>query len=311
MRDMRWAVVGTVVLVGLFTGCPAPDGALDTIRIEHDGRLRSYRLFMPEMASSPGPRPVVVALHGFTQTGAGMARMTGFNAVAEREGVIAVYPDGLQRRFNAFGDSEVDDVGFLLAVIDDVSQRAAVDPARVYLMGSSNGAFMAYRMVCEAGDRFAAVAAVMGTMPRGVAEACPDEPSMPVCIVHGTADPVVPYDEATIFAGPGRTLEVLPVPEGVVYWAARNQTGSAFTAEELPDKDPTDGTRTTRYAYGAPGSVGEVVLYAVEGGGHTWPGGATPGLLYAPIVGVQAQDFSASEAIWAFFARHRREVATP
>lgn len=283
-------------------GCPRPPEELVKRELVHDGRDRSYWFFAPAAAETDTPLPLVIALHRFTEDGAAMARLTGFNAVAEREGFIVAYPNGLGRRFNT-DEGGVDDVAFVLAVIDDLAAVYPVDRGRVYLVGASNGGFLTYKAVCETPETFAAAAVVMGAMQGDIAENCAEGPPMPMLIVHGTADPIVPYDAENVFAG--RPLAVLPVQEAVAFWVARNGCDATPVLSDLPDTDPEDGSTVTEAAYTGGDGGSEVVLYQVAGGGHTWPGGTriTPQF----ITGGQNRDFSASDAIWAFFSRFARE----
>src|SRR5262249_51407591 len=124
------------------------------------------------------------------------------DGVADREGFVTVYPDGT----GPFGDrlhmwnsgaccgsaqwAAVDDVGFLLAVMDDVATRTPVDPTRVYVTGLSNGGMMAYRLAAEASDRIAAIAPVAGSRAAVLDDAVR---VMPVMHVHSVDDPVVPF----------------------------------------------------------------------------------------------------------------------
>lgn len=262
-----------------------------------DGRAVTYRLFVPA-ASSAGPVPLVVALHRFTETGSIMARITGFDAIAEREGFIVVYPDGPGRRFD-FGNGSRDDIALVLAVIDDVAAAHAIDPSRVYVTGASNGGFMTYALLDAVPERFAAAAPVMAAMPDADERVSADAPPVPILIIHGMADRIVPA-EVSRMGG----FRMTPLEDTIAAWRERNGCTDEPIVEPLPDTDPDDRTRTVRTRYEPAGDGAEVVVYRVIGGGHTWPGGREPSPRF--IVGRVSRDFSASEAIWEFFAAHRR-----
>ncbi|MGQ0551465.1 MAG: alpha/beta hydrolase family esterase, partial [Armatimonadota bacterium] len=104
------------------------------------------------------------------------------------------------------------------------------------------------------------------------------------------------------FRGGRRFGKVLSATETVAAWVALNRCASPPAVALEPDRDPQDGTRVRREAYGSCGEGSEVVLYAVEGGGHTWPGGQQ----YLPerVIGRTSRDIDANEVLWAFFKKH-------
>lgn len=289
-----------VVCLAAASGCPARRTGMIRSESIHDGLTRVYHLHVPEGIDTTGPRPLVVALHRFTETGPAMARMTGFNAIADREGFYVVYPDGYRRSFNFVGDERADDVGFLAALIEELAGAFAIDRERVYLTGASNGGFLAYRVACERPELFAAMAPVMSIMARAVAEGCAPARPTPLLIIHGDGDPIVPIDSTRITAGPGRSIDVLSTVETVRFWASANGCRPEPDVETLPGPVVRE-----IYPDGREGS--EVIYYRVGGGGHTWPGGVErfPGF----IVGERSDALDASEAIWEFFKRHRRAPA--
>jgi polyhydroxybutyrate depolymerase len=182
----------------------APVAAVGTtavVRLQYSGLARSYRLFVPTQLP-PGPRPLLVALHGYTGTAAAFEKSTRLDQAAGASGTLVAYPQGSSRSWDAgtccgrAAADGVDDVGFISAVIDDVSAKFAVDPRRIAVAGFSNGGMMAYRYACARADRISAAVVMSGTL---VAPAC--TPSRPVSLlhVHGLADVTVP------FAGVSRT----------------------------------------------------------------------------------------------------------
>jgi polyhydroxybutyrate depolymerase len=246
-------------------------------------------------------------------SGRDAARLSGLSAEADRSGFLVAYPDGIDGHWNDGRHVEryraqregVDDVGFLVALIDHLAGRYAVDRTRVYVTGASNGALMANRLACEHAERFAAIAPVIGSMARGVAEHCEPARTVPVLLINGTDDRLVPWNgEAVRFAG--RDLgRILPLPELVRFWVRHNGCASDPEVTPLPDLNPDDGTRVVVHRYNACRDGASVLLYEVQGGGHTWPRGRP----YMPqwIIGRTSQDLDANAAIWAFFAAHPRQ----
>lgn len=290
---------GTTMLVHDFSGV-----------LVHGGLRRSYIVHVGISCDRKVPAPLVIVLHGGGGNGEGMVKLTNFNAVADREGFIVVYPDGIDRHWNdgrgvewyRAHTQDVDDVGFISALIDELSRKLTVDVRKVYATGISNGGMMSYRLGCELSDRIAAIAAVTASLAvNKVKEWSPSRP-IPVLIIAGTADPLVPWEGGDIRFG-GRTYgTVVSVPDTVRFWVEKNGCAARPVVRRLPDSDPTDGTTVRREAYSGCRDGAEVVLYAVEGGGHTWPGG----LQYLPerIIGKTSREFNASEVIWQFFKMH-------
>jgi polyhydroxybutyrate depolymerase len=286
-------------------------GACELVSTEHllvDGRLRTYQIHVPSGLPDE-PVPLLIALHQFTGTGAQMRDMTGFDAIADREKFIVVYPDGLERSWN-YDLSGVtamikisDDEGFLLALIEHLKGDYRIDPGRIYLTGASNGAMLTQTMACRHSGLFAAAAPVMGSMEWNTARRCLPEFPMPTLIIHGTADQIVPFDgglrEEII-----RNPNYLSAGQNASWWATQNGCLDSPRVERIPDRVPEDGTRVKVYRFEDCGPGREVVLYAVEGAGHTWPG--SPNNAPASIVGPTSFEINASEVIWSFFSGQRR-----
>jgi polyhydroxybutyrate depolymerase len=136
----------------------------DLATFEHAGLERSYTLHLPNDTAPTAPAPLVLVLHGRTGTGAGTARLTGFDERADAHGFLALYPDGVGNEWSYAhgipGYQGPDDAEFLMALIDDIAARYPVDLDRLYVTGISNGGFMVQRLACEFPDRFAAFASV-------------------------------------------------------------------------------------------------------------------------------------------------------
>jgi polyhydroxybutyrate depolymerase len=174
--------------------------------LSFDGRVRTYRVYAP-----PGlhqPAPLLFVLHGGGGSGSNMELMThrDFNRVADRDGVLVVYPDGVGRNWND-GRSDVrseamqknvDDVGFLRALVRTLSARYRVDAKRVYSTGISNGGFMSLRLACDAADVFTAVAPVAANLSVDLGPRCKPSRPVSVAMLNGTEDPLVPWGGGTV-----------------------------------------------------------------------------------------------------------------
>lgn len=205
-----------------------------------------------------------------------MVRLTlgGFDRLADEEGFVVVYPDGINQRWNDGRSpqwSEVDDVGFLSALIDTMAQDWNIDRRRVYVTGISNGAQMAMRLARERSDRITAVAVVAYAMQEKYASIPIAARPMSVLVMTGMADLLIPWQGG---GTPDRSGErdrgpVLSVPQTVDHIRANDGCSTPSAVALEPGRDPNDGTRVQQEEYSSCRNGTEVVLYVIEGGGHT------------------------------------------
>jgi polyhydroxybutyrate depolymerase len=275
-----------------------------------DGQDRTYILHIPPGADSTKSMPLVFCLHGGGGNADEMVAATlgGFNTLADRDGFFVVYPTALDSKWNDYRDEEFsqsDDVGFITELIELLIQNYKVDSDRVYVTGISNGSQMTMCLAREITDRIAAAAPVCYAMSEKSAALPVADGPISVLVMTGTQDPLIPWEGGEVEDLGERMLgPTLSVRETVNVLAAHDQCNLTPIASWLPDEDPQDGTRVRveEYREGSQGT--EVVLYAIVGGGHTWPGGwhpATPG-----IGGKTCLDINATEVIWSFFQKHSR-----
>jgi polyhydroxybutyrate depolymerase len=317
---VRIALVVAWLAVGC-AGAAAPDGVLPAgdheRRLAHGGRERSYLLHVPPGGSGAG-RPLLLAFHGGGGNGPGFQRYAGLDPLADRDGWLVAYPNGTSRIFDGrlltwnagsccgfAADAEVDDVGFALAVIEDVARLAALDRTRVYATGHSNGAMMAYRLAAEAPERVAAIAPVAGAMMLDTF--APARP-VPVLHIHSVDDPRALYagGATEVF---GREIRHRPVDGGIERW--RVADGCPPEAAVLDTRRrPAEGGAVhtaTLLAWAPCASGSEVRLWKLTGAGHGWPG--SPPVLPERMMGPRTDVISAAEEIWAFLARFSRQAA--
>jgi len=280
-----------------------------TDSIQSGGLERTYLVHVPPSSSTARPMPLLIVFHGGGGTGQGMVSLTfgGLNTLADNEEFIVVYPDGIEKQWNdgREGDftlahrEKIDDVGFISALIDHLSQKHKIDSKRIYATGISNGAMMSYRLACELSNRIAAVAPVCGAMPLDLVSHCSPVRPISVLVISGTADRFVPWSGGSVIGERGR---ILSVPDSVKYWVTHNQCSTTPVTTMEVDTDPQDGTRVRKEIYSQGKDGTEVILYAIEGGGHTWPGGYQ----YLPeaTIGKTSRDIDANTIIWDFFKRH-------
>jgi polyhydroxybutyrate depolymerase len=276
----RLAAVCGVLLVA--AGCAVPGsaappqtfaGGSTRHSLSFGGLDRSYRLYIPTGLASPAP--LVVMLHGGFGSAAQAERAYGWDELADSAKFIVAYPDGVGRAWNVNGGccgrpgrENIDDVGFVTAVVNDVAANVNVDPRRRYATGISNGGMLAYTLACNTAT-FAAIGPDSATQ----LDACAAPHPTSVMHIHGTGDRLIPYN-----GGQGAGVERIDgpaVPDLNAFW--RNVDGCDAPAAS------TDGAVTTSTAKCADGR--SVALVTVAGGGHEWPSFAT-------------------STLWQFFAAH-------
>lgn len=276
--------------------------------LEFEGRNRTYVLHLPPAITSQKPLPLLLVFHGGEGQGKQVESLTGFSKMADQKGFIVAYPDGVNKNWNDGRDApslsaqrqDVNDVGFVSALIDELSHNLTIDQKRVFATGMSNGGIFSQRLGCELANKLAAIAPVAGTMPEKLAPNCKPARPLAVLMIHGTEDPLVPWQGGAVVND--RRGTVLSVPDTVKKWVTFDGCNATPITNLQPDNDPQDGTRVRREAYNGCKAGSAVILYAVEGGGHSWPGG----MKYLPelATGKTSRDINASDIIWDFFVKH-------
>ncbi len=300
-----------LLLVSYLNGNTSDTSYTDSIIF--GGLKRTYLIHIPPSHDRTKSTPLLIALHGARGTGKHMVKLTlgGFDKLSDKKGFVVVYPDGIGKRWNDGRSGEeiayrvhkenIDDVGFISALIDYLIKKLNIDPKRVYVTGMSNGAIMSYRLACELTEKIAAIAPVAGNIPQNLYPSC--SPSRPISVlsINNVNDPLMPFAGGNITGPFGRKKlgKVLSTSETIRFWINHNNCSILPVVTYEPDKDPQDGTRIRKEAYRNGKDETEVVLYTIEGGGHTWPSGYQ--YLNERIIGKTSRDIDANEVIWDFF----------
>jgi polyhydroxybutyrate depolymerase len=302
------AILGCVAGVA----ASAPDPGDHTFELRAGGVARSYVVHLPPAREA---RPAVVLnFHG----GGGNARQyqayVQMDSLADQAGFLVVYPNGsgaLRERlltWNAGGccgfamRMNVDDVGFVRALLDDLAARIAFDRARVYATGLSNGAMMSYRLAAELPDAIAAIAPVAGAMMLG---SQPPAHAMPVLHIHSVDDHRALYGGGLGAPFPFTNVRVLhpSVEQRLALWAKANVCDDALQTIVRRAWTDAAGHAHTATLLRYPGCRVETALWRLTGAGHVWPGGQ---LDYFPaVLGPGTRVIDANAEMWGFFQRHR------
>jgi poly(3-hydroxybutyrate) depolymerase len=326
------------------------------------------RTFMVRLPKGYDPQqhyPVMILLHGMNQDPEDMERLTRFNELADKDGIIAIYPSALHGRWNVGVHPQerkpmtmgpgggrgrrggggypggggggypgggggyprggggypggggqqpqgrepseekraapADDVAFFNQMLDQLGTKFSVDTSRIYAAGLSEGGFMSMRLGCALGDRFAAVAAVGAAMPKTMI--CLPPRPVPVVMMNGTSDPVVPYGGGTEH---NLSLPTISVEDSAKAWAKIDR------CEDKPEKSKLSarekgGTETKVDTYNGCQQNAQVVLYSLKGAGNTWPGGEQYEV--EKTIGKTSQDLNANEVIWSFLVTRKLPAA--
>jgi polyhydroxybutyrate depolymerase len=301
MKDRRVVLGATLTLIGLPVVI-VPIEAVSFYTANRDngsfvssGEKRDYLLYVPKSYDRSRPTPLVISMHGAGLWGAAQMETSQWNNLADSHGFIVVYPSGIGGKGVRIWRAEpgpglMKDVRFISELIDTLKVSYNIDPARIYANGLSNGGGMSFVLSCTLSDRIAAVGMVAAaqTLPWTW---CTDARAVPMIAFHGTADPEVPYNGGSSWVSPRPFPNV---PRWVANWARRNRCG----ANPI---ESTVASDVTRRVYTNCADDAAVVLYTVQGGGHTWPGG-TP--LPKWFVGRTTRSIDATSLMWSFFGEH-------
>lgn len=311
MSHRAWALL-TLLLACCGVSAAAPRATLRAgdhrISLRHDGLLRRYLVHVPPAVAAGRALPVLLSFHGGGGNAAVHQRFSQGDDVADREGFLIVYPDGTGRRpmltwnagtccaYAAF--HRVDDVGFALAVVDDVASRVRIDRRRVYATGMSNGGMMAHRLAAEAPGEIAAIAPVAGGLV--YQRFAPARP-VPVLHVHSADDPRALYHGGLGPSWGGYRVLHPDVDEMMAKWAAAD--GCTSGPHAVDERREGNGDTATLLEWRGCAGGAEVALWRLTGAGHVWPGHPSN---RARLLGEDTTVIDANEEIWKFVSRFRR-----
>ncbi len=276
----------------------------------HTGKYRRHAVeHIPPSYDASQPLPLVLVLHGAFSTARQMDHWAEWSSLADREGFIVVYPEGIGiwgflQHWNAghcCGKAVRDgwdDVAFMDALIENLLERYAVDERRIYMVGLSNGGMMTYRYAAERSSRLASAAVVSGALGSrespDAPEWCLPEPEgpVPMLILHGTKDDSIPY-EGGMAAKKHKGRTYLSVNDAVAFWARVNRPEGPVESRLYCQGTVREETRVNKD--GTP----VIRLCRLDGWGHQWPGGSVTRALPEDHA---LRNFDAASYIWDFFA---------
>lgn len=271
----------------------------ETLHFTLDGHPREVLVTIPEHLADPAP--LILVLHGVLESGPRMALTTRhrFDALAADQGFAVAYPSALHRVWNVGegpGAAQLlpprDDLAYLDRVIAEIGTRADTDPDRIFLAGFSQGGILGLSYACKRPGRLAGVAVVGMTLPTMLRDDCTEAPDFPFLLIHGTDDPIVPFDGGQIISGWGTDMTLLSHDATLAFFAEQagcTGVGAVTTRDALDD-----GTSVERSDWA--GCEVPLAGIRITGGGHKWPSGG-PDL---PFIGRATFEFDGADEIWGF-----------
>lgn len=278
------------------------------LTLKAGGLERRYLVHIPLRSDGKSPMPMVIMLHGGGGTAETARTSTGWVVKADEAGFIVAFPEATRldpSRPASFlsnppiwndgsgrghaGRENVDDIGFIGSMIEDIIARFVVDEKRIYVTGFSNGASMAFRAGVEFSGRIAAIAPVSGIL--WLEDVKPERP-VPMLYIIGTQDPFNPLEGGDVKTPWGRMEKKPPIWESILAWA--KMLDCSLEPKVVYDQD---GVKALSYGPGKGGAG--VLFYTIEGMGHAWPGGKR--VLSEKIAGKGSDKVKAVDVIWDFF----------
>lgn len=237
----------------------------DAETILHDGETREYILHVPDSYDGTSELPLLFNFHGFGGIASEYMNEADMRPLAESENFILVYPQGTLLdgfpHWNAAlatpdNKSDVDDLGFMEVLIEELSANYKIDSERIYACGYSNGAFFSYALACYMSDKIAAIGSVSGTMLDISATCTPSHPTAMINF-HGTLDKVIPYEGSA---------ESIAIEQVLDYWTGFNNTQ---TTPSL-DTEEDGGVLIEHYVFPQGDAGVSVEHFKLIGGDHVW-----------------------------------------
>lgn len=299
---------GAMLAHFLLTPALLPAGTFREATVVLSGQDRTFRIFVP--AQLERSTAIVFVFHGTQESGHGaesIIDLTHFDRTAEANHFIAIFPEAYDGNWNDGRENEmaqsylrgIDDIGFVDKILEYTKNEYPVDRHRIFATGFSNGAIFCQYLAANRSAIFAAIAPVSGQLAFPFSKKFHPKDSISVLEIHGTSDPVVPYDGGQIKGDGG---EVIGVEETIEYWARSDGCKSRYLQLPMPDSNQNDDCYPQKFLWADGKHDAEVILCRIVAGGHTWPGSTLP--FYQFFLGNVCLDFNASQMIWQFFKNH-------
>lgn len=240
--------------------------------IVHDGEMREYTIYLPSSYDGSTDVPLLFNFHGGSGNIASQIAISDMSEIADTANFIAVYPQALPDP-NAGGSTiwthkeptDVDDVFFVEAMMDELVADYSIDEDRVYACGYSNGGEFSFELACRLSNRIAAIGVVARSMYIETFDACTPTHPLGVVTIHGSEDD---YDGIAF----GGITYYVSLDEVNDYWSDFNNTDDEPVVTQLPNSNSSDGSTVEHFSWDNGDGCVSVSHFKVNGGGHDWPG---------------------------------------
>lgn len=274
----------------------------NTINVNNEDR--DFYVHFPKNYSQGGKKfPVVLIFHGSVADANKIKNYTKFNEFASSHGIIAVYPESTgMTEWDLKPAEKSKDLIFIKELINTIGHKYKVDKNRIYMTGYSSGAEMTYLAACSLSGKIAAFAPVAGNMRKSYVAGCQNSKTVPILLVHGTADPYEKW-------GGDPSKQMLSVDETLNFWKNKNKN-IEFKRKEIvfPYNLATKNATTAKLeSCDFAKNKTEVSILKIEGGGHTWPSAPT-NIRIETFLGPTNYDVSGNEIIWDFFKKYKLKL---
>jgi len=302
MKNSLLIVIGLFFCIGFSN---AQTNITDSILFQ--GYYRTFITHIPPNYTGTDSVPLVFVLHGGGGTANGMISFSEFDLVSDTAGFIVVFPQGVieassggyiwaDGRGTPADTAGIDDVGFISALIDHLNNYYEINNSKVYACGMSNGGFMSQRLAVELNNKIAAVASVGSTIDSSQVSTYQPTLPVPIMLINGVDDPFVPFYGGPVNGSQGYAISSFDLLD---FWFQKNNCTGQIDSIQMPDIVTAESSTITKYYNHNCACNSQIVLYKVNGGGHTWPG--VPNFWYELIAGQTNEDIHASVEIWGFF----------
>ena len=269
-------VAGGAAYYLLFAPQPPSGRKAESVVLTVDGRQRHFLLTTPE-SLQPGAS-ILLVLHPSARQATDIWQLLGrtLERITRDDNTLLVYPDGFEGHFNdcrraadySARTLNIDDVGFMRAIVAQLVTQQHANPGEVYALGYSNGGHMALRLALETPDLVRGVIVIAANLPTVENLECPlaELPARSIVLIEGTADPINPYNGGPVtLYGFGSRGNVRPARAGAQWFA--QTLGLASSKSQLL----TEAGHMAAYRDDWSGSEGRLRLVTIESGGHTIP----------------------------------------
>lgn len=281
----------TAFLLSAFFNTSSAQQLIDKTLL-HDGETREYKVYIPANYQANMEVPLLFNFHGGGGDIASQIYVSDMRPIADTAGFIIVYPqalpdpnDGGSTLWTHKEPTDVDDVFFVEAMIDALSDEYSIDENRVYACGYSNGGEFTFELACRLSERIASIGVVARSMFIDTYNECSPTHPMAVATIHGTEDDY----EGITWAG---TTYYVSLDEVNSFWSDYNNIDSDLMVVQLPDSNSGDGSTVEHHSWNNGDGCVSVEHFKVINGGHDWPG--TFGNM----------DIDASLEIWNFVSKY-------